>query len=863
MGFIADRTLDSVTIADIPGAADAPAADVREIRRTPTALAARLKDARVTIAADFDDASCTACVPVRLAAAPSGQAPCCPHVAAALVAWVRKRVPVREPKRLGLVDRLLAGPGWASADDFVTDFLKGATGDVDLCADGSLLVRLSARGRSATVTIPCDEAPAFLWNLPKGVVKSDRVRACRVSRRAIAPELRAEYDGEKRLVLRPVWGDGIVPAPGARWHFDGAAWHPLDTAPRDLRSYFKGARAIDEDDIPAFIEGEFRTLCNHVAFRPSAEVRQTQIAPRPSLAAVRVKGGAGDWLELDPVYASGDHRLAMSEILAVQGKRKFIRRGNTWIPAEPLQRYTGPTRMRRADLICQRPDVPIEGLPEFDPHASDPLPKGLLSTLRPYQRTGYDWMRYLRRAGLHGVLADDMGLGKTHQAMAFLLSLYEEGATRPSLIVAPTSVLDPWIQKMRQFAPGLRPYRHYGPDRKPEMLRLPGQRAVTTTYTVLIRDIEQLAAIDWECVILDEAQYVKTASTQFARAARKLNAGTRLALTGTPIENRLDELWSIFDFCLPGYLGSAEKFRDRFEIPIVRKNDFLAVEKLKKAISPFKLRRVKSEVLSDLPPKVEDLRTCELSAHQAALYRAMVEKDGRALADELRDTAKKVDYMSVFAALSRLKRICDHPALVVEGGRARDLESGKFEAFKELLDEALRSGQKVVVFTQYLQMMDIIEEHLRSIRAPFAEIRGSTKDRAEALRAFNTRDDVKVFVCSLMAGGVGIDLTSASVVIHYDRWWNAAREDQATDRVHRIGQRRGVQVFKLVTKGTLEEKIDRMIAAKGELMNAVVDVDAGTFRRFDREELIELLTGRITNLESRITGEPSLAEPVA
>ena len=224
-------------------------------------------------------------------------------------------------------------------------------------------------------------------------------------------------------------------------------------------------------------------------------------------------------------------------------------------------------------------------------------------------------------------------------------------------------------------------------------------------------------------------------------------------------------------------------------------------------------------------------------------YRALVDKDAGEVAKGLQDRTRKVDYMSVFAALSRLKRVCDHPALIVEGPRVADLESGKFEVFKELLNEALQSGQKVVVFTQYLKMMDIIEEYLRSHRIGFSEIRGNTKDRADAIRNFNTRDKCRVFVCSLMAGGVGIDLTAGSVVIHYDRWWNAAREDQATDRVHRIGQRRGVQVFKLVTRGTLEEKIDLMIASKGELMNSMMDVDAGTFKKFGREELIDLLGG--------------------
>jgi superfamily II DNA or RNA helicase len=839
MAFIADRTLETVTQEEIPGSDAAPVEDVRTLRRSPTALLGYLRNAKVSISADLEDVTCNVCLEVP-----------CPHAIAALVAWVRKRVPVTVPKRLGLVDRLLQGPGWTSADDFVSDFLKGAEGLADLQPDGSLEVRIESGGRKARITVPPDDAPALLWNLPRGLVKSPALKEARVSRKPLEPELRAEYDDKKRLVLRPVWGDGISPPEGARWHFDGRTYHALSTVPRDLRSYFRGERLIEEDDIPRFIESELKGLKTHPAFRPSREVQESRVTGPPSLSALRVKSGAGDWLELDPVYTAGEERVAMSEILAVQGKKRFIRKGNTWIPAESAPRYSGPTRMRRAEFVLKRPKIAIEGdLPDFDPHRSDPPPRGLLSRLRPYQQTGYEWMRYLRRAGLHGCLADDMGLGKTHQTMAFLLSLYEEGARRPSLVVAPTSVLDSWIQKMREFAPALRPYRYYGPDRKPEVLRLPGQRVVVTTYTVLFRDIEALAALDWECAVLDEAQYIKTASTAFARAAKRLHAGTRLALTGTPIENRLDELRSIFDYLLPGYLGSEELFRERFEIPIARESHPEAIADLKEMIAPFKLRRMKSEVLEDLPPKVEDVRMCELSAHQSALYRALVQRDGRALADDLRDRTKRVDYISVFATLGKLKRICDHPALLVSGPRASDLSSGKFEVFQEILDEALGSGQKVVVFTQYLQMMDIIEAHLRSIRVPFAEIRGDTRDRASAMRLFHSDPSCRVFVSSLMAGGVGIDLTSASVVIHYDRWWNAAREDQATDRVHRFGQRRGVQVFKLVTRGTLEERIDRMIASKGELMNSVVEVDAGSFRRFERDELIELLTGALSGQE--------------
>ena len=773
--------------------------------------------------------------------------------------------------------------------DFISNYFKGVPaprGIVDLSGDGPALeVTLTSGDLEAKFRIPPAQAPDFLRHRPEGYRLAKEIH---VSEEPLAPELHADYDPEGRLQLRPLYlhptkslsveelEAGLA---GPRWYFDGATYHPLGAVPRGLRDYFgRGRRLAREgDDIPEFLQGEFRTLCQFVAFRPSKAVQESRVVSGPKLAAVRIESAAGDWLALDPIYKTGDHRIALREILALQRPKGFIRRGDTWIPVDALDAKRqwgnrGPTRIRRLDYLRARPELKaelaIEPAPEvreldaaldrLDNPAPEPLPVGLNAQLRPYQKTGYSWLWHLRHAGLNGVLADDMGLGKTHQAMALLLSIYERGATRPSLIVCPTSVLDSWIEKMRTFAPGLRPYRYYG-SRKPEMLSLPGLRAVVTTYSILVRDADILSKISWECAVLDEAQYIKTSGTQFAQAARALDARTRLALTGTPIENRLDELWSIFEFLQPGYLGSAESFRTRFEVPIVRDQDRAALQRLRKLIDPFKLRRIKSEVLADLPPKVEDSRYCELTPPQAALYRALLEKEG-ALVEGLRESGASPDYVGIFATLSKLKRICDHPALVLEGGRTRGLRSGKFEAFAELMDEVLRSGHKVVVFSQYLEMMDIIEDWLRDRRIRFAEIRGNTRERAEAIRAFNTDPDCRVFVCSLLAGGVGIDLTAASVVIHYDRWWNAAKEDQATDRVHRIGQTRGVQVFKLITRGTLEEKIDRMISAKGELMNSVVKPDAAAFKKLSREDLVELLS---LGQHSAVSLQPSASEAIS
>ncbi|HKS15753.1 MAG TPA: DEAD/DEAH box helicase, partial [Planctomycetota bacterium] len=766
--LITSKNFDSVSVADLEAVFNGELARgrelaprLRELRRTPTSLLARLDGARVVLRGgsnDISDADCSRC----------DQA--CAHMAAALLTWIDHRDrgrKVRTPKRLDAVDRDLT----RKFDLGTAYFHDEPSIAVDLEGGGpALTATLESGDLRATFRIPPADAPAFLWNLPKSAKVA---KGLRVARTALAPELRADYDDAGRLRLQPFYGavgaeDLERGLAGTRWYFDGATYHPLASVPTQARGYFSGARSLvrEGDAIPEFVRDELPELSNWLAFRPSQAVRDSKIAATPKLAAVSVASGPGDWLVLDPVYASGDYRVALHEILALQRPKGYVRRGTTWIPVdagEASRQWKGPTRLRRADYLSTRAALkkeiavePVgdvraleEALDRIDNPRHEPLPAGLHAELRPYQKSGYDWLWTLRRAGLNGVLADDMGLGKTHQTMALLLSIYERGATRPSLIVCPTSVLETWIEKIRTFAPGLRPYRYHG-SRKPEMLALPGLRAVVTTYSVLARDADLLARTPWEVVVLDEAQYIKTSGTRCSQAARALDARMRLALTGTPIENRLDELWSIFEFIQPGYLGSAESFRKRFEVPIVREGDGAALERLQRIIHPFKLRRVKSEVLSDLPAKVEDVRWCDLTESQAALYRALLEKEG-ALVEELREEGVAPDYASIFATLTKLKRICDHPALVLDGSRTRELRSGKFEAFTELMDESLRSGHKVVVFTQYLEMMDIIEEWLRDRRLRFAEIRGSTRDRAAAIRAFNEDPQCRVFVCSLMA----------------------------------------------------------------------------------------------------------------
>jgi superfamily II DNA or RNA helicase len=684
---------------------------------------------------------------------------------------------------------------------------------------------------------------------------------------------------------------------------DGTVW--VEDGPDTLRRVGLWTSLIEQyapDFKPRILEGaevvEFLRLGHETGWRgglePSERVRASRVVNEVRLARVAVSEGPGGWLYLDPVYRAGGHDLALADVLEAQRSGGLLQRGDDWIvirggaawsraglvPAdaprdgdpvaeifpEGAALLEGRIRTTRLAYLRQRaewgPEVEVradETLARFEaflrregPPPRAPAVKGMVGKLRPYQTAGYRWLWFLRESGLGGILADEMGLGKTHQVMALLLSEYgaadgPDGRAAPappgpSLVVCPRSVLDHWETKVRAHAPSLAPLVYHGHERGKDRASFASRRVVLTTYGVLARDADVLAEVAWDHVVLDEGQYVKNAATRAARAARKLRARHRLVLTGTPIENHLQELRSLMDFVLPGYLGSADAFRRRFADPI-EAGDARAVEVLKRAIDPFKLRRLKSQVLTDLPPKIEDERHAALTPHQAVLYREILARArSSGLFDTLSDPTRRLDFTHVFAVISRLKRVCDHPLLVLEGKGGRHLTSGKFDLFKEVLAEALDAGEKVVVFSQYLEMLDLIEEHLKEIGVSYSELRGATRRRGAAVRAFQEDPRCRVFVASLLAGGLGVDLTAGTVVIHYDRWWNAAREDQATDRVHRIGQSRGVQVFRLITRGTLEERIDAIIREKRRLADRLVEADpALALKSLTRQELQEIL----------------------
>lgn len=466
---------------------------------------------------------------------------------------------------------------------------------------------------------------------------------------------------------------------------------------------------------------------------------------------------------------------------------------------------------------------------------------GLQSSLRPYQITGVNWLWFLSSYSLSGLLCDEMGLGKTHQAMALIAGLKNARQNKPLkiLVVCPTSVIYHWEQLLERFFPEIRAYLFYGPQREWHT----DFELILTSYGVLRSDRKDFQSIAFDLAVFDEIQVAKNEKSQVHQALVTMQANMRLGLTGTPIENRLLELKALFDIVLPNYLPGMAHFRDLFINPIEKHGDMQKKLLLKRLINPFILRRKKSEVLTELPEKIEEIATCDLSPEQQKLYREVFRNHEERILEQLNDPKSSLPIPHIFALLGKLKQVCDHPCLITKDiDQYKAHQSGKWDLFTELLSEIRDSGQKVVIFTQYLDMLDILGRFLKEEKIEYASIRGSTRDRKEQVAKFQEDPKCEVFLGSLQAAGVGIDLIAASVVIHYDRWWNPAKENQATDRVHRMGQKRGVQVFKLVTRHSVEEHIHRMIERKTALASGIIDFDsADQMKTLSRDELIELM----------------------
>jgi SNF2 family DNA or RNA helicase len=545
----------------------------------------------------------------------------------------------------------------------------------------------------------------------------------------------------------------------------------------------------------------------------------------------------GQWVELD--------RDKMQEMLA------FWREHGGETPEMSIQELLQRTatddafEVDRDDALAAMLDR-LHDRSRLEPIAD--LPQ-LNASLRDYQKRGVAWLRFLEQLGLNGCLADDMGLGKTMQVIARLVQEREaDDGLAPTLLIAPTSVLGNWHKEIEKFAPHLKTLVHHGPGRERDeqaFRRLAADKAmVITSYALARLDQKLFSALDWHRVVLDEAQNIKNPKAAQTRAVLKLKAGRRLALTGTPVENRLTDLWSIFNFVNPGYLDTQTRFRKRFELPVQRDNDPVQTATLKRLVEPFILRRVKTDkaIIKDLPDKVEALQYCNLSKEQAALYESVVRDVERQL--EEKDGIERQGLM--LSTLMKLKQICNHPAQFLQDGSAFTAErSHKLERLEEMLEEVVAEGDSVLIFSQFTEVGSQLEKLLR--QGPgyntYYLHGGTSRGRREAMiEAFqDPQTEPSIFVLSLKAGGVGVTLTKANHVFHFDRWWNPAVEDQASDRAFRIGQEKNVFVHKFVTLGTLEERINDMIEEKKALAGAIVGNDESWLTRLDNDRFKELI----------------------
>jgi SNF2 family DNA or RNA helicase len=477
-------------------------------------------------------------------------------------------------------------------------------------------------------------------------------------------------------------------------------------------------------------------------------------------------------------------------------------------------------------------------------------PKTFQGTLRPYQVRGYSWLHFLRRCGLGSCLADDMGLGKSIQTLAMILQAREEGETRPILLICPTSVVGHWRKESERFAPTLSVLIHHGSERlrgNAFLDQIKSYGLVVSSYSLLYRDLETLQSVHWGGVILDEAQNIKNPNAKTSQAARELKADSRLALTGTPVENHLGDLWSISQFLNPGFLGNRESFKRNFLIPIQMEQDEEATERLKKLTGPFLLRRMKTDksIISDLPDKVEMKVFSTLTKEQASLYAAVVKDLDKSLSEEEGFRRKGL----ILGAMSKLKQICNHPAQFLKDNSSIADRSGKLTRLTEMIEEILEVNERSLIFTQFTEMGDIIQKYLQETfgrEVLFLHGGVAQKNRERMIARFQdpSKESPPIFLISLKAGGSGLTLTAANHVFHFDRWWNPAVENQATDRAFRIGQTRNVQVHKFVCIGTMEEKIDEMIERKKDLAGRVVGSGENWLTELSNNELKDLLALR-------------------
>ena len=752
--------------------------------------------------------------------------------------------------------------------------------------DGRALVALGQAG----IEVPAAELSSFLGSaVPELESRGIPVELEGIEGRSFlvrevpAPRLYLSEEGGALVgTLRFAYGDYEIPAeraepvlPVGPGSLDVFVRRDMDAefeATRRLRALgFRmtdpGRFEIEGEEALDFLRKDLAPLAADWELFGQSDLKRYRVTSAP--VSLRVRLGADiDWLDV-ALEAEADGELVPAEDLlrALRRGVRYVRLGsgaNALLPSEWLERI-GPAveelgldtaRARLPKYMAPLVEELLEKAPEVEwgdrsawegllaalrtsaPIPAAAVPLGFAGTLRPYQEEGYRWIRFMGALGFGCILADDMGLGKTVQALAVLSAEVEEGQARPNLVVAPTSVVPNWEEEARRFAPGLRVLRHHGIDRKTRVEGFEGQHVVVTSYAVLRRDLRWLVAVDWNYVVLDEAQAIKNAATQTARAARRLKARRRLALTGTPLENHLGELWSQFQFLAPGLLGTERHFSRAFAKPIAR-GDQEVLGRLRRRISPFVLRRLKTQVARELPEKVESVLLCEMEPAQERLYRSLLVAGRDKVFREVAQKGLAQARFSVLEALLRLRQVCCHPEILPRG-LGEGVPSAKFELFRHFVSEVVDEGHRVLVFSQFVTVLQILRRWFEEAGIAHLYLDGRTRDREERVRRFQEDPAVSAFLVSLKAGGSGLNLTGADYVVIYDPWWNPAVETQAADRAHRIGQTRKVFSYKMITRGTVEEKILALQERKRNLTDDLIRTGPAWGTALTEDDLEEL-----------------------
>lgn len=744
------------------------------------------------------------------------------------------------------------------------------------------------------VVIPRAQVGSFLTKeLPAlhktgSVQISDAIR--KIEFRPYSPQFRGTLEGSLgglSLKLEAVYPDHSILITSAHPAANGAFWIPDASNPflYWTRHPEKEREALAEIIGAGFSRGERSPEHYHLSSEPRVAAFLANILPRWRRSwkldfgsrmealwerldyiepEISFESSGQDWLgvQLHLRSKNSSAAIAPAEVQRwLQTGKSFERTASDRIvllPADSLKQYqevladcqvrqsaSGPMQMPKRFASYFQGALESSGFsfassftPEAPKISVGELSPVLAQRLRPYQLQGVRWMQGLAQQGFSGILADEMGLGKTLQTLAFLEAFLRATPTGRALIVCPTSLVENWRQEAARFTPSLQTLVLHGHQRAKAFDQIPQVDLVITSYALLRRDLERYRDLEFKVVVLDEAQHIKNRSSLNAQSAKSLKADHRLVLTGTPLENSLLDLWSIFDFLMPGYLGTATDFRERYEIPISKHQDAAAQKRLHHRLRPFVLRRTKLQVAPELPPHLEQISYCELSEEQKEAYTAILEQGRKEVVGGESPTRRT----AILSTLLRLRQVCCHLNLLPSDSPKEWREpSGKLDYFRELLDEAIDGGHRILVFSQFVEMLKILRASLDQSKIAYCYLDGSTRDRQGEVDRFQKNNDIPVFLISLKAGGTGLNLTAADMVIHFDPWWNPAVEDQATARAHRIGQSRMVNSYKLIASNTVEDKIVQLQAKKKNLIASNITEEQVFLESLSWDEIQSLL----------------------